>query len=305
MTSPQTSSPFPAVPAAIVLYKPERAILATLLTALDQAPRRIFLYINGPVGADIDAVIAALSNVRVIRMEHNVGLGAGMNALADAAVAEGFSHLLLFDQDSTPEPYVPDALISHFIDFVNSGVRLAMLGPILTTPSHENYVPIRYAWRDRRRGTVDFLPTSGSLLSLDAWRDVGPFRADYFIAGIDVEWGFRAWTHGYASLVDTSVQMDHRWGTGTSDEENWKPQILRQSDFRNYFYVRNGVGCLRLPHIPARWKLRFVLTLAVQMGLVFASRGGGRSTRRIMRRAFADGWAGRFGPLPAELAADQ
>lgn len=305
MTPPKAHNHLHAVPAAIVLFQPEHAILAKLLTALDLAQRRIFLFINGPVGPDTDALIAALSNARILRMESNIGLGAGLNALADTASAEGFSHLLLFDQDSTPEPHMPDALMAHFADRTNNGVRLAMLGPTLTTPSLENYIPIRYAWRDRERGTVDFLPTSGSLLSLLAWREVGPFRADYFVAGIDVEWGFRAWMHGYTNQVDRSIILQHRWGTAASAKSKWQPQILRQTDVRNYFYVRNGVDCLRLQHIPVGWKLRFALSLAAQIGLVLGFRGRALSTRRAMWQALADGWAGRLGPLPSVVAAGQ
>jgi rhamnosyltransferase len=305
VTPPQYSDSKPVVPAGIVLYQPDVALLSKLFRTLDQGRRRIFLYVNGPVGPEVDKLIAELENASVVRVGDNQGLGAGMNAVADAADSEGFSHLLLLDQDSTPEKHVPETLLCHFSGLAERGIQLALLAPTLTTPSDENYIPIRYSWSDRAQGIVYFAPTSGSLLSLNAWRVVGPFRADYFIGGIDVEWGFRARAHGFLSSIDASVQMNHRWGTTTSKEDTWRPQILRQSDVRNYFYVRNSIDCLQLRHIPTRWKMKFGTILIAQIALLLVTRGGLRTTRRAMWLAVLDGWRGRFGPLPADLALDQ
>jgi len=304
MSVPELKTDFRPIPAATVLYRPDAAQLNALLRALDREGRRLFLFVNGPLDEIIETEIAGLAHARVIRSAENVGLGAGLNAVCEAADAEGFAHVLLFDQDSAPEPGLAGALFGRFSTLEGAGARPAVLGPLLVTPPEGNYRPVRYFWRQRVAGTVDFVPTSGSLISLAAWRAIGPFRADYFVGGIDVEWGFRAWRFGYACLVAQDIRMVHRWGAEETNDQRSTPQILRQSDARTYLYLRNGVDCMRLPYIPRRWKGRFALTLAAQIGVLLSARGFAASTRSLIWRAFRDGWRDELGPLPRDLTPD-
>jgi rhamnosyltransferase len=292
------------VPAAIVLYQPDGELLGNLLAALDCNHRRIFLYLNGAVEPSIQARIDAVANSCVFHSDENVGLGAALNVLVTAAQAEGFAHLQLFDQDSTPDRDLPPDLMVHFLGRARENEQLAVVAPLLTTPVGGRFRRNRYFWRNRRKGTVDFAPTSGSIISLAVWRQIGPFKADYFIGGIDVEWGLRAWHHGYASLIATGIPMVHRWGTGAIAGERWKPQILRQSNVRNYFYIRNAVDTLLLGYIPLGWRLRYAARLFGQIGLLLLAREDAVSRRRALGRALYDGWHGRLGPLPRELASD-
>ena len=291
------------VPAASVLYRPDALVLEALLSALSQRSRRLFLFVNGPIEAEIEPLIHALPNSSIERSAENVGLGAGLNAVAASAEREGFSHLALFDQDSAPDENLCEALMRRFEGLDQLPHRLAALGPRLAPPAAGGFLPIR-VWRRRPNaglpaGAVDFLPTSGSLISLAAWRRVGPFRADYFIGGIDVEWGYRCWADGLASVVADDIVMTHRWG----HEGGGEPQILRQNDTRLYYYLRNAADGLRLAHMPARWKARQIATFAVQLPLLLASRRCSGGAIRLIRRAFGDGWRGRLGPAPDELDA--
>ena len=101
-------------PAATVLYKPDADLLEALLAPLKQGGRRLFLFVNGPVEPGIDALLAALPNAKIVRSPDNVGLGAGLNAVMGAASGEGFGHILLFDQDSTPDEALAGKLMARF-----------------------------------------------------------------------------------------------------------------------------------------------------------------------------------------------
>lgn len=289
------------VPAAIVAFQPNH-LLADLLSSLDRNQRRIFIYLNGGVSPDIEVRLAGLSNALVIRNHENVGLAHGLNVLATAAEQEGLTHLQLFDQDSSPGPELPGALTICFNEALQDFEQLAVVAPRLTSPPGEHYQEVRIAWRDRVRRTVDFAPTSGSILVLAAWKDVGPFRTDYFIDGIDVEWCLRAWHRGYGTLVFEETSMVHRWGSAVSPTEAWKSQILRQPNDRIYFYVRNAVDLLRSSFIPRMWRLRFALRLFAQLVMLLLARANTALTRQVVRRAVSDGWNGRLGSFPRDLA---
>lgn len=294
-------------PAATVLYRPDADLLSALLTPLKHGGRRLFIFVNGAVDPSIDRLLAELPNVRIERSDQNVGLGAGLNAVVGAASEEGFRHILLLDQDSTPDESLGEALMARFRALDRPSQPLAGLGPLLLPPADGGYLPIRY-WRrppadSQPEGAVDFLPTSGSLVSIAAWRQVGPFRADYFIGGIDVEWGFRCWAKGFASAVAGDIIMAHRWGHGGGRSGAGGAQILRESDLRIFYYVRNALDGLRLAHMPIRWKSRQVAILVAQLPLLLISRRFASLSLRVVARAMRDGWVGRLGPAPDDLFA--
>ena len=285
--------------AGVVLYKPDPALLARQAEGL--RGRTLFAFANGPFEAQALAALAP-TDLRLIRSEENVGLGRGLNAVTEAALHDGFSHIMLLDQDSEPPPDLLDRLTARSVA-LEQEEKIAVLAPLLVPPAEGFYKPIRYERRGpaRRDGltALDFAPTSGSLLNLEAYAAVGPFRDDFFIAGIDVEWGFRAWARGWASYLATDLAMPHRWGEAVSDEELGKPQILRHTPIRNYYYVRNVIATARLAHVPLRWRIRSCAGLAAQIGLLALKGSPGALTP--VRIGLSDGMRGRFGPAPSSL----
>ncbi len=287
--------------AGVVLYQPDAALLARQAEGLHG--HTLFVFANGPVEARALAALAP-TQLRLISSAENVGLGQGLNAVMRAAAAEGFSHVMLLDQDSEPPVGLLNALTERCLALEERGKKVAVLAPRLVPPQEGFYKPIRYEWRGSTRADglapLEFAPTSGSLVSLAAFAAAGPFRDDFFIAGLDVEWGFRAWAHGWGSYLASDLAMPHRWGEAVSEQELGKPQILRHAPLRNYYYVRNVIATARLPHVPLRWRLRSCAGLAAQIGLLALK--GPPGALRPVRAGLVDGIRGRLGPAPASVA---
>lgn len=286
--------------AGVVLYEPDPALLARQADGL--RGRTLFVFANGPVEAQTLAALGP-TDLRLIRSEKNLGLGRGLNAVTEAALHDGFSHIMLLDQDSEPPPNLLDELLTRSVA-LEQEEKVAVLAPLLIPPIEGFYKPIHY----RRRGpmrrddmtALDFAPTSGSLVNLDAYTAVGPFRDDFFIAGIDVEWGFRAWSRGWGTYLASELVMPHRWGEAVNEDGVGKPQILRHSKVRNYYYARNVIAVARLRHVPLAWRLRSCLTLAAQIGLLMLK--GPPSSLVPLRAGLVDGLKGRLGAAPASIA---
>jgi GT2 family glycosyltransferase len=290
------------VAAAVVLYRPDPPILDRQLQALTKSGCRLILFANGPLTAEVESRLARLPNAAILRSPENIGLGAGLNAVVAQAGREGFSHLFLLDQDSEPAAGLPQALLQRFrAEASKPGRPLALLAPRLVPPDG-SYRALRYHWRDKGRSEALFAPTSGSLLSLDAFHAVGPFREDYFVGGIDVEWGLRADRLGYRTVIAQDLSMPHRWGTPSEQARN-EPQILRHSPLRNYFYIRNAMDCILRSPAPMRWRARQALVLAGQIARLKAAGQGRSSHLKVVGPALRDGWRGRLGPAPAEISA--
>lgn len=90
-------------PAAVVLYNPDATLLASLLPTLASDGHRLLLFANGPIDEASERLIAALKDVRIIRSPENLGQGFALNRSVEAAREEGASHVLLMDQDSSPQ----------------------------------------------------------------------------------------------------------------------------------------------------------------------------------------------------------
>lgn len=294
-------------PAAVVIFRPDHSYLEDLLKNIGNG-RRIYAFLNGECDQQIGQMLSRISNLQVLQSSDNIGLGAGLNAAMSAALEEGFEAMVLFDQDSSPSPSLIDTLTDRWRALCAAGHRIAALGPALGVPSDRSYKVIKPSLRRALLApdiaAADFLPTSGSLVATQAWAEIGPFREDYFVGGIDVEWGFRAWSNGYASACLVSVEMVHRWGPPLRGRKIWQPQILRQSDLRTYYYLRNSVDLLRRPYVPVRWRLMNALRLAGQIGLLLLCRRFDWRIRFVLGRAFQDGINRRMGVAPSVTGED-
>lgn len=288
-------------PAAVVIYRSDHSQLSALLAGIGKE-RRVFAFLNGPPDKGIGQILAGFVNLRQIRSSRNIGLGAGLNAVMSAAREEGFTTLILFDQDSVPTTDLIDQLAERWHDLSAKGYRLAAVGTRLVVPSDQGYKAIRYAWRGKPLSSgaaaVNFLPTSSSLVSIPAWEAVGPFRADYFIGSIDVEWGFRAWSQGYQSICLLDVEMAHRWGTPVVEPgQGWRPQIVRQSDLRTFYYLRNSIDLLRQPYVPWRWRVESAIRMIGQIGVLLIWRRFNWRAFNVVCRALWAGAKGRLGDV--------
>lgn len=289
----------PAAALAVVLYAPEEVHLARMLSTGGEAGWRVFAFVNGEVDEGCEALLSRLPASDILRSPVNVGLAAGLNALADRAAAEGLTDLLILDQDSEPGP----GLIAALRPLLRlEGPPVAAAGPRLVAPEGEGYLAPRVFARGSALAEavqpVDYLPTSGTLLSLAAWREVGPFREDFIADAVDIEWGLRAGARGYRCLMAGDVAMVHRWGGVSADRS--RPQILRLSVPRAYLYVRNTVALIGLGHVGPRWRAMQGLNLARNLAVAaMHPEVPDRGPRlKAMWRALRDGLAGRLGPVP-------
>jgi rhamnosyltransferase len=289
----------------IVAYHPDLNILTSLLVALSQEQTQIWLFLNSPLTPgqkdQLDAVVP--NNLRFLNDGSNAGLGVAYNQLAEAARLAGARALLLFDQDSSPQLGIAGQLSTTFELLRSNGERPALVGPLAVSAGREDFKPPRrFRYRAARQygsaWQAEFVLSSGSLLDLDAFVEIGPFREDFFIDAIDIEWCFRSRARGYSCWIDSAVRMPHRLGLGTLRLPFVNMYLARQPPLRLYTYVRNQVAMLRLAHVPLKWKLRIVPYMIFQGTTYFIACAGAR--RRILYAfgcGFVDGLRLRLGPV--------
>lgn len=296
------SSPRPDA-IGIVVYHPDPEILVSLLTVAASGSDLVYIFLNAPLAEDTITRLHAAAGPRLSFLEspENLGLGVAFNRMVAASRAADARTLLLFDQDSSPPPGMHAHLLATWTALRAAGERPAVIGPLAVSADQEQFKPPRRFPNAaiQNLGTAwpaEFLISSGSLLDLDVFDAIGPFREDFFIDAIDIEWCFRAWARGYSCWIDSAAPMPHRLGQGTIRVKLLNMHLARQPPARLYTYVRNQIAMLRAPETPSRWKLRIVPYLCVQ-GLIYVIAGSGSrlSIARAFGQGLIDGLTGRMG----------
>lgn len=287
----------------LTLFRSTDEQIARICALRAESGYPVIAFDNGGVGPQALARLRG-QGVEVLSEGRNLGVAAALNALAAAAAARGAEALLFLDQDAQASAAMIRDLAAAYARLGRASPPVAVVGPAPSRAEADAKAP-RYPARPGIAPMgdlvpVDFLATSGSLVDLAAFRAIGPFRVDYFIDAVELEWCFRAWAAGYACWMARDVAIGHRVGAGIIRSRRLGIAMPRQPLFRMATYLRNSVYGWRLGHVPLRWKLRQAAYLPLQVALYW--RDGGYRPAILLRlgRAVLDGLAGRLG-RPSDL----
>jgi rhamnosyltransferase len=297
--------------AVVITYRPQLAILQDLLERIGNQVGQVLVFDNATPDPDVARHLDALEarGFRVMRSPANVGLGAAMNRAADEARAGGFRYLLLFDQDSLPDPGMVSALKAALED-LRRQQPVAAVGPQFrdsrtgrAAPFVRNGFPLnrKIVAGPGERVACDFLISSGTLLPLDTLAVIGGMDEGLFIDNVDMEWCFRARHRGFGLFGVHDAQMRHSIG------DNLKPSRLRpggipiHKPLRLYYIMRNRVVLYGRQETPRIWIAQDIPRLLLKFvgtALFLAPRG---QYLRCMLQGLRDGLRGVSGPIPESL----
>lgn len=295
--------------AGVVAFNPDAQTILPLVESILRDAQYVFVFVNAIIDPEIANRLEQLgTRCRLIQSEYNLGVAEALNIISLNAIMSDCDRVVLFDQDSRP----PDGLIRNLgrsMDCLKAaGKQAAVVGPAIIAPhgrSHEFKNP-RY-FRNQSTDTVHqlvpvhYVITSGSLVDLHAFRDIGEFRSDFFIDAIDTEWCFRAWSKGYSCWFDPHLPMEHTIGEGAV--KVLRIRFPHQSPMRMYCYFRNQMATILLPHIPFTWKLKFGIHVSVLAVAVVTNSRFSPVVVRNIARALWNGLRGRLGPPPGAVRA--
>lgn len=228
--------------AVVVTYHPDNA-LPKLVERLQGQVGRVLVVDNHSDTSECQMLrdTAARLDMDLILNTENLGVATALNLGASHAMANGFKWLLLFDQDSVPSEEMFEGLQEAYDDFPRRE-QLAIIGSNYITPSTGN---LRFpksaaygrSWIERR-----VVITSGSLLSLRAYETMGPFRDEYFIDCVDLEYCLRARSRGFEVIATARPLMSHGIGRPTPHRLPWRPAVAsNHSRIRRYYMIRNQI----------------------------------------------------------------
>lgn len=237
----------PSICAIVVTHYPDEE-LAENLAALRAAVRQVVVVDNGS-GEQTCRRLETLRGpgVEMILNRENLGLAAAINQGIAWAQAREFAWIATFDQDSRiPADYFTLLLEAwntcperERVAVVSARIHDARLG--------RTHSFARVACRDGETAAfVPFAITSGSLISSAAITAEGPYREDFFIDGVDVEFCLRCRRRGWRILEAQQAVLEHRFGEPVRHRFLWmRPAVTPYSALRRYYAMRNRVVLYR------------------------------------------------------------
>lgn len=260
----------PDISCVIVAYRPDCVELNNKIRQL-AAAFHVVVVSNADV-ADAQRNFEQLVDGHLclkISLEGNRGIGAAQNVGIEHALGHGAQYVLLLDDDSEISNSDIIALRRRYVELVTGGLKVgAVATAVMDADSLRNIV--HTLDRDRSYTMIRDLMSSGSLISAEVLRIVGPMREDLFIDCVDFEWGWRCLRYGFALVVDNNVKIRHRLGQSTV-RTPLGFSLRSPAPIRHYYQFRNVIALtLYGAAVPLAWRLRHGLALLLKLPIYLA-----------------------------------
>ena len=205
----------------------------------------------------------------------NEGIAFVLNRCIEWATGNGYTHLLTMDQDSS---FVDFSKFQDIIRNMDDNSILAFCPNVNNLYSLDCSQPIE---------VVECI-TSGTVYVLENVKKVGPFREDYFIDAVDLEYCYRGIVMGYKTVVIPSANLIQRFGNPLKNVLGFTP--INYSAFRSYFIIRNHLLLWR--EYPSLFNKRsFLITEQIIKRVVKIILGEDHKAKKIaaIMKGFRDG----------------
>ncbi|MGY6276305.1 glycosyltransferase family 2 protein [Methylomonas sp. MgM2] len=254
----------------IITFNPLEKYIDQLLCRLLKSPVSIYIVDNWHSNYSRKYIknltLKFKERVILIELEKNYGIAKALNIGIDYARKEHHQFVILFDQDSLPQEGLIGEMKAIAEQLVLSDKQVTAIGPRLYDPRSNvffKFASLKWGiWKkkgcnvgDGRLITCEFINSSGSMIFLDHWESIGPFREDFFIDHVETDWYMRARHLGYKCYgVCTKSYLLHHMGDSVCRYwlMGWRFMPHRSPE-RHYTIVRNAIWLSKMSYTPYSW----------------------------------------------------
>jgi rhamnosyltransferase len=277
--------------AVIVAWRPDHEDLANLTQSLQSQVDHTIIVDNTQPPVVRQWAETRADAIEIIDPGANIGVAAAINLGVARLLDSGCTHALLLDQDSLPADDMVSHLANRMQALENAAGKIAAIAPSVrdrTTGQRAPFVRFRLPMNRHLHGQsgvtrCDFLITSGKLLNLRHWAEIGPMREPWFIDSIDLEWCFRARRKGYGIYGSFDTELLHSIG---ENRRLWPgrlaPVYRHHSSDRLYTMMRNRVFLYRTG-APIAWTVHDLIRSIGKLALFSLIPPRGRNIKAMLR----------------------
>lgn len=297
----------PRICAVIVTFHPD-PLVGDRLQAISCECDQVIVVDNGSSSESLKAIQDAIPQVDLLPQPANIGLAEALNLGLRRALASGFHWAITFDQDSTPAAGLAEALWATHMKFPSTAIVAPRIAEATTAPGDYRWVCKSKKWpiffervrcQDHDLSDVTNVITSGSLMDLTVWSNLGGFESKFFIDYIDVEYCLRVARAGRSIAVSSRATMNHQLGSRRRVDlfrHDFRPTF--HQPFRHYYIARNRVLVWRRYGISEpHWALFDLCYAAYNMVRVIIFENNRWKKVKAFALGLFDGLRDKYGPL--------
>lgn len=285
------------VAGTVTLYNSDFHVLANINKYVNQVGR-LYVVDNSeePDKELISQLLTISSKIEYIKNDGNLGLGVALNRAADRAVNDGFSYLFMMDDDSSTTQETVKQLYATLTSNLQDKIGIVSAGQIDLSSKKASHKSVAIS-----PTPVQTAITAGSLLSLAAYQQVGPFQEDLFVDWVDIEYSFRLKRYGYKLLLDHQAKIIHRIGIRKQVKLlGFIPYRWRSHNpTRLYYKFRNSLFVMKREgdNIPPDFRKRFHWELRRNIFKILIAEPNKWEFLTMIRKAIYDAREGRLGKM--------
>jgi len=228
------------IPIGIILYNPQIERLQENITSIYRKNFKVIIIDNASENnIAINRLIKKYHNIIYIRNRSNLGIAKALNQICSIAKENHFPFVLTLDQDSV----CPENIIEEFSQYTGLE-KLGILCPVIED---------RNCGREESKTNcgdkvtaINRCITSGSMVSIEAWKSVNGFDEVMFIDKVDHDFCYRISMRGYKIYRVNSVTLLHEVGFSNIKHFLGREVIVRNHNpTRKYYISRNTIFLAR------------------------------------------------------------
>jgi len=259
------------VAAVVVLYRPDWVLLADVIKSISKQCSKIIVVDNSE--ADNTALfnenLGQFKNAEYYPLEKNSGIAYAQNFGILKAKEMGYDAVILFDQDSIPDPKMAEELINGYKILEHDGIKVGSVGPRAYSRATNEVYKAKFATGKSiypQITDIAQLTSSGSLVKVATFDAIGLFEEDLFIDLVDFEWCWRACNkYGYKHFIIESTRLSHMFGV--KEKRILSFRLTIPTSFRIYYQFRNYFILVKRRYVPIYWKISNAFKLLIKLFL--------------------------------------
>jgi rhamnosyltransferase len=222
-----------------VLYHPDGNAFSNILKWAEDCEYGLIVDNSPQEWALKSEILNQFQHISYVHFAENLGIADALNYAFEYFKARGAEYVLTLDQDSQPT----ENMASHLDSILKSQQNFHKVG--LISPFHQ--FPSRISLpKNSFCEELVWAMTSGNLVLMQAWIDVGGFDTDLFIDAVDEDFGRKLRLKGYSIIQANEIKMKHELGYRTIYQFfgfHFHPS--NYSPLRRYYATRNRLYMIK------------------------------------------------------------
>lgn len=271
--------------AGIILFNPDIDRLELVLSSIENQVEEVFAVDNNSKNSeDISRLFDSHPKVKWLKNEVNKGISKALNQACCEAFDRDYNWILTLDQDTICPSNMVDTLLYY--------TAQNNIGIVCPAVYYEDWGKNTQNERTDREEVYACM-TSGSLIRLRAWKDVGGYDETYFMDYVDNEFCMKLRLSKYKILKVNRCLMSHQLGQTRIITIFGKKFVgITHSPLRCYDMMRNNLCFIRKYKNNLNLFREYGKVFSIFINKIFYSRNK-KDTIKALLMGVRDGFSGK------------